>query len=125
VVPWIRKLKEKVEYLGVNGSATYACEFHDVFILAEWVLTENTARFVEEIRPAFVSYQIPLGLGVAQASITFIEKVYQKQNGCNRFLKKQSDELQEAERQLQESLQMLLQNEILNCKEIARVMSRK
>ena len=80
---------------------------------------------MEEIRPAFVSYQIPLGLGVVQASITSIEKVYQKQNGCNRFLKKQSDELQEAERQMQESLQMLLQNETLNWKEIARIMSRK
>ena len=57
--------------------APHMHEFNDVFIPAEWALTENTAGFVEEIRPAFVSYQIPLGLGVAQASITSIEKVYQ------------------------------------------------
>ena len=24
--------KEKVDYLGINGSATYACSFNDVFI---------------------------------------------------------------------------------------------
>ena len=86
-------LKEKVEYLGVNGSATYACKFNRVFIPDEWVLSDQAKELVEEIRPAFISYQIPLGLGVTQASITSIEKVCQRQNGCNRFLQKQWDEL--------------------------------
>ena len=50
-------------------------------------LSENAEAYCEEIRPAFLSYQIPLGLGVTQASIDSIEKVCQKQNGCNQFLK--------------------------------------
>jgi alkylation response protein AidB-like acyl-CoA dehydrogenase len=115
------KLKEKVDYLGINGSATYACSFHDVFVPHEWVLSENADAFVEQIRPAFISYQIPLGLGVTQASITSIEKVCQKQNGCNQFLKIQSGELQEAERQLQEKVQTLFNGETLNWKEVAGI----
>ena len=35
------KLKEKVDYLGINGSATYACSFNDVFVPDEWILSEN------------------------------------------------------------------------------------
>jgi alkylation response protein AidB-like acyl-CoA dehydrogenase len=114
-------LKEKVEYLGVNGSATYACKFNRVFIPDEWVLSDQAEELVEEIRPAFISYQIPLGLGVTQASITSIEKVCQRQNGCNRFLQKQSDELHEAERQLQEKVLILFAKETINWKEIAAI----
>ena len=35
------KMKEKVDYLAINGSATYACSFKDVFIPNEWILSEN------------------------------------------------------------------------------------
>lgn len=115
------KLKEKVEYLGVNGSATYACSFNEVFVPNDLVLSENASTLVEQIRPAFISYQIPLGLGVTQASISSIEKVGQKQNGCNRFLKKQSCDLQEAERQLQEKVKALFNSESLNFKEVAQI----
>ncbi|MFZ7946092.1 acyl-CoA dehydrogenase family protein [Neobacillus sp. 19] len=115
------KMKEKVDYLGINGSATYACSFHDVFVPDEWILSENAEEYVEEIRPAFLSYQIPLGLGVTQASISSIEKVCQKQNGCNQFLTKQPEVLRTAEQQAQEKLQSLYKGESLNFREIARV----
>ncbi|KIL51827.1 acyl-CoA dehydrogenase family protein [Jeotgalibacillus soli] len=116
-------LKAKVDYLALNGSATYACTFKDVFISNEWVLSENADTFVEKVRPAFISYQIPLGLGVTQASISSIEKVGQKQNGCNRFLRTQSDELQEKERQLQGKIKSLFdgEEETPNWKEICGV----
>ncbi|WP_096190875.1 acyl-CoA dehydrogenase [Neobacillus soli] len=115
------KMKEKVDYLGINGSATYACSFQDVFVPDEWVLSENAKEYVEEIRLAFISYQIPLGLGVTQASISSIEKVCQKQNGCNQFLNKQPEELRGAEEKIQQKLQSLYNGEIINFKEIARV----
>ncbi|EKN70142.1 putative acyl-CoA dehydrogenase [Neobacillus bataviensis LMG 21833] len=115
------KMKEKVDYLGINGSATYACSFHDVFVPDEWVLSENAKEYVEEIRPAFISYQIPLGLGVTQASISSIEKVCQKQNGCNQFLNKQPEELRGAEERIQQKLQAIYKGENLHFKEIARV----
>lgn len=103
------KLKGKIEFLGANGSATYSCQFDNVFIPDEWVLSENADQFVEIIRPAFVLYQIPLGLGVIKDSITSIEKIHQRQNGCNRYLKRQSSELQELVDQTQEKVKTYFQ----------------
>lgn len=88
-------LKEKQEYLGVNGSATYACKFNQVFISDDWIISDNADDFVKVIRPIFVLYQIPLGLGVTDASIESIQKVRNKQEGCNRFLSLQPDEVEE------------------------------
>lgn len=115
------KMKEKVDYLGINGSATYACSFNDVFVPDEWILSENAKDYVEEIRPAFLSYQIPLGLGVTQASITSIEKVCQKQNGCNQYLKKQPEDLRAVEHKIQDKLHSLYNGDNLNFKDIARI----
>lgn len=115
------KLKEKVDYLGINGSSTYACVFKDVFVPNEWILSEDADSFVEKIRPAFLAYQIPLGLGVTQASIESIEKVNQRQNGCNQFLRTQSDELQVEESRLQERVLNLFNRESFNWKEVAEI----
>ncbi|MEJ8545203.1 acyl-CoA dehydrogenase family protein [Brevibacillus borstelensis] len=86
-------LKEKRNYLGLNGSATYACEFRGVFVPEEWILSEDADHFVKQIRPAFLLYQIPLGLGVTEASIQAIERMQGKQGGCNRYLPVQAEEL--------------------------------
>ncbi len=87
------KMKEKLDYLGLNGSATYACHFDDVLIPNEWVISEQADTFVEEIRPTFVLYQIPLGLGVTAASVECIEKASNKQGGSNQYVLIQPEEL--------------------------------
>ncbi|MEE1130751.1 MAG: acyl-CoA dehydrogenase family protein [Caryophanon sp.] len=94
-------LKEKANFIGINGSATYSCRFDDVFIADEFVLAHETKNFVGTIRPAFVIYQIPLGLGVMDAAITTIDKVKAKQNGCNEYLQTQSCDLQQKRNALQ------------------------
>lgn len=88
-------LKEKVNFIGVNGSATYSCRFNNTFIADDFVLSHEARPFVNTIRPAFVIYQIPLGLGVIDAAITTIDKVKAKQNGCNEFIRTQSCDLLE------------------------------
>ncbi|PLR80336.1 acyl-CoA dehydrogenase [Bacillus canaveralius] len=107
------KLKEKQEYLGLNGSATFACGFNDVFIPDHFVITDNADEYVEKIRPAFVFYQIPLGIGVTAASIVSIEKVCNKQGGCNQFLGIQNEELIEELAPLREQLYQLVHAEDL------------
>ncbi len=86
-------LRERSGYLGLNGSATYACEFDGVFAPQEWIVAERVDSFVEKIRPTFVLYQIPLGLGVGAAAIDSIHKAKDRQGGCNRYLPMQADEL--------------------------------
>jgi len=98
-------LKEKVHFLGVNGSATYSCKFDQVFVADEYVIAHDASLFVDTIRPTFVLYQIPLGFGVMEACIEGIEKVKAKQNGCNEYLQVQADELAKELQQLQEILQ--------------------
>lgn len=115
------KLKEKVEFIGVNGSATYSCQFHDVFIPNELVLSENAKEFCEWIRPTFVLYQIPIGIGVTKAAIASIDKMTPRQNGCNQFLRKQAVDIEEALQQLQAKKDELFNGESFNFKEIAAV----
>ena len=85
------EFKEKVQFVGVNGSATYSCRFTNVFFPTEQVIAEKARSFVDEIRPTFILYQIPLGLGVMASAADGIEKVKAKQNNCNDFL---SDSIQ-------------------------------
>lgn len=114
-------LKEKNDFLGLNGSATYSCTFQDVFVPNQWVLSDDADLFVEKIRPVFILYQIPLGLGVIRSSIASIEKVINKQNGCNSFLKIQPGQLKTQERKIQDDIHALFSGQRLDWKEIARI----
>lgn len=87
-------LKEKLGFLGLNGSATYACDFRDVFIPDEWVISEQADDFVARIRSDFVLFQIPLGFGVTQEAIRCMERMRKRQDGCNRYLPDQPEELE-------------------------------
>lgn len=113
--------RQRREFFAANGSATYTCRFDNIFVPYEWVLSENAARFVEEIRSAFVTYQIPIGFGVIEASISAIEKARHRQNGCNRYLKKQPQELRSAFDNLRERLENLLEDEPLNWRKAAEI----
>ncbi|MEK3935646.1 acyl-CoA dehydrogenase [Sporosarcina sp. FSL W7-1349] len=115
------KFKEKMDYLGLNGSATSSCTFKEVFIPDDRVLSEDANAFVAEVRPTFIAYQIPLGFGVTNASVHSIEKMANRQNGCNQHLRVQSPELQLREEELRQKLLSLILEEPLNWKEIAKV----
>lgn len=87
------ELKEKTQFVGVNGSATYSCRFTNVFIKSEQVIAEDAKDFCNIIRPTFILYQIPLGLGVSASAAEGIVKVKAKQNGCNEFLPTQANDV--------------------------------
>lgn len=114
-------MKGKSEYLGINGSATYACVLKDVFVPTEFVISDNADAFVEKIKPIFMAYQIPLGFGVIEASIQSIGKACNRQNGCNRFLKIQPTELEEMKGKFEQNLDAIIQSDNLDWKEIAKV----
>lgn len=79
-------LKEKCDFLGVNGSATYTCQFKDVFIPSERLLTTDADSFIGEILSTFVFFQIPIGLGVTEAALSSIQKARDYQFGGNQYL---------------------------------------
>lgn len=99
-------MHERKNYIGLNGSATYACQFTELFIADEAVISDDANTFIERVRPTFVAYQIPLSIGVITSSIHSIEKVYDKQNGCNQYLRVQADDLTRKRRQLESAYEL-------------------
>ncbi|KIH70184.1 acyl-CoA dehydrogenase family protein [Salinicoccus roseus] len=88
------KMKERADYIGVNGSATYGCRFNDVFIPEEWIISTDAQSFVDVIRPTFILYQTPLGLGVTSSAIRSMKKAPKKQGNINAYLPVQADEVE-------------------------------
>ncbi|MFC3040771.1 acyl-CoA dehydrogenase family protein [Virgibacillus xinjiangensis] len=105
-------LKEKVDYLGINGSATYGCRFRDCFIPDDWVISEDADAFVEKVRPTFLMYQIPLGLGVTASCAQSVQKARGKQAGCNQYLPVQGEDLEEDLHQQRERVYDYLEENI-------------
>lgn len=114
-------MRERKDYLGLNGSATYVCIFNEVFIPDTRVISKDADVFIEKVKPTFIAYQIPLGFGVTAASIRAIENVSNKQNGCNEFLQSQPKHLQEEKETYEETLWALIQSDDLDWRAIAKI----
>lgn len=92
-------LKQRIGFIGVNGSSTYCCLFNEVFIPNEQVITSEVDEYIEEIRTRFITYQIPLALGVTASCIEMMEKLAKKhkliKDNINRFLPVQPKDLKQ------------------------------
>lgn len=86
-------LESKINYVGLNGSATYSCSFQNVFVPDKLIITEAPDEIIPIVRQTFVLYQIPLGIGVSKASISSIVKRHSKNYEANKHLKPQPKEL--------------------------------
>jgi len=114
-------MKERQDYLGLNGSATYVCVLKQVFVPDERIISKDADSFIEKIRPMFIAYQIPLGFGVTDASIQSIEKVTNKQNGCNEYLQMQPEKLKETKEKFEDELYSLIQSGDIDWKALAKI----
>lgn len=114
-------LHPRVNYIGLNGSATYACQFKNKFIAKEAIISEDADAFIDKIRSHFIAYQIPLSLGVMESSITSIERVKKKQNGCNQHLKIQPNDLRGKSDKLQSVFMTLLKQEKIDNKQLLQL----
>lgn len=79
-------LKKRTDFVGVNGSATFSCQFNNVFIPEEDIISLEAKRFIELVRKRFVSYQIPLGIGVTASCIEKMEQMNEKNPTINKHL---------------------------------------
>jgi alkylation response protein AidB-like acyl-CoA dehydrogenase len=68
-------LTERSNFLGMNGTATYACRFDNVHVPAAWILSDDADSFVRTIRPELILNQTAIALGIAQAAIRSVEQV--------------------------------------------------
>ncbi|UXR78614.1 MULTISPECIES: acyl-CoA dehydrogenase [unclassified Staphylococcus] len=79
-------MTEMSHFLGVNGSATFSIEMHDVLIPEKHIITHDAKTFATQIRPQFVALQIPIALGAIRASLDLIQQFSHAQNGINQYL---------------------------------------
>jgi len=114
-------MKERTDYLGLNGSATYICVFKEVFVPDERILSEAADSFVEKVRPLFIAYQIPLGFGVTDASVQAIENVSDKQNGCNEYLQTQPSELKKRKEYFEAELLKVIESGMIDWIALAKI----
>ena len=115
------ELKEKIQFVGVNGSATYSCRFTDVFIPANQVIAEDAREFCNIIRPTFILYQIPLGLGVSDSAAEGIKKVKAKQNGCNEFIATQASDVRSDAQSLLQQLVTTIENDAVSLEKMVDI----
>ncbi|MBD2844268.1 acyl-CoA/acyl-ACP dehydrogenase [Paenibacillus sp. IB182496] len=94
-------LSERTGYLGINGSATYACRFDGVRVPDEWIIDEDADAFVSRIRATFVLYQIPLGLGVLQSAVQAVRRQRETQGGASLHLPVGAEQLGEQAKRLE------------------------
>lgn len=88
-------IEKKASFIGLNGSATYSCDFNKVFVPNNWIITEEVDKFISKIRPTLALYQIPLGIGVSDASLQSILESCSKNMEANQYLKPQPEELRQ------------------------------
>lgn len=110
------RLHERIGFIGVNGSATYSAVLEDIFIPDEQIISTKVDAFIEQIRPQFLAYQIPLAIGVTEASIATMEKLERKheENNINRHLPVQPASLQKKNNELRARLQKAVYDANLN-----------
>jgi alkylation response protein AidB-like acyl-CoA dehydrogenase len=87
-------LVERRNLLGMNGTATYSCQFHDVFIPRDWILAQNASEYVSKVRAEFVLKQVAVPIGLIQTSLESIER-FENESEMNRYLPVQSDILKQ------------------------------
>lgn len=80
------ELQERRLFIALNGTATYCCYFHEVFIPPEWILADPAHSFVKKIRPGFVLSQSAMGLGLTQAAVQLMNRFSHKQKKANSYL---------------------------------------
>lgn len=102
------EMRERKEFLGLNGTATYNCCFSDVFVPRDWLLSEDADAFVRRIRAEFVLNQAAIALGLTRAAVEQLERLKEKQEGANRYLRLQPEDLWERLGLLTEWVQRLL-----------------
>ncbi len=80
-------LVEKTNFLRVNGSATYQITLNQVAVPQSQIITHDAKQFAATIRPQFVAYQIPIGLGSIKSSLELIDAFSNAQNGINQYFR--------------------------------------
>jgi len=99
-------LKQQVEFVGMEGTGTYAMFFKDAFLPKKYLLADPVKPYLQKIKAGFVLLQTGMAAGVIQGAINDMKKSNLSLSAINQFLDNTPEELQE---ELDDALELIEQ----------------
>jgi alkylation response protein AidB-like acyl-CoA dehydrogenase len=87
-------LAQSSHFTALEGSATFALRFRDVFVPDDQILADSAPAMVERIRTGFILLQIGIGAGLIRACIAIMRRVDKSLAHVNRYLDDRPDSLE-------------------------------
>lgn len=86
-------LKQLAHFAGMEGTGTYSCQFHDVFIPDKLLLADPVGPYLARIKAGFILLQAGMALGVVEGCIGLMQDVEPMLGHVNCYLDDRPDEL--------------------------------
>jgi alkylation response protein AidB-like acyl-CoA dehydrogenase len=102
-------LLERKNLLGMNGTATYSCQFQDVVIPSDWIITQHARDYITKVRPEFILKQVGIILGLIEASLRSIE-FFRNEREINQYLPVNLEDLTQKFKAIHEQTYRLANN---------------
>ncbi|MBO1927144.1 acyl-CoA/acyl-ACP dehydrogenase [Thiomicrorhabdus sp. 6S2-11] len=99
-------LKQQVEFVGMEGTGTYAMFFKDAFLPKKYLLADPVKPYLQKIKAGFVLLQTGMAAGVIQGMINDMHKSNLSLSAINQYLDNKPEELQE---ELDDALELIEQ----------------
>jgi alkylation response protein AidB-like acyl-CoA dehydrogenase len=114
-------LKNPYDFIGLNGTGTYQCNFENVFIKNQWIISEDADTFVDKIKIPFIINQIGMALGLISASIKLMKQSAKKQNGVNKYLYNSIDDYIAQYNSIKEQILKLVKQDNISIKDVLTI----
>ena len=88
-------LKQQVEFVGMEGTGTYAMFFKNAFLPKKYLLADPVQPYLQKIKSGFVLLQTGMAAGVIQGMINDMHKSNLSLSVINQYLDNKPEELQE------------------------------
>ncbi len=95
---------EDLEFVSLQGGNTAALTFNKVPLKEEWILSKNAHQFLAQNRPAFLGYQFGLAFGLAERSLSEVEKELGKRGVLKEEWQHQVEQLDDIRHSLHQGL---------------------
>ncbi|MHB0992400.1 MAG: acyl-CoA dehydrogenase family protein [Burkholderiales bacterium] len=91
-------LSRNAHFIALEGTRTYACQFRDVFVSDDAVVSHprEFAGFRARTKSAFILMQTGMGLGLAEACVGMMKRSNKTHGHVNRFLDDQVEDIEAA-----------------------------
>ncbi|MBO1923402.1 acyl-CoA dehydrogenase family protein [Thiomicrorhabdus sp. 6S3-12] len=88
-------LQQQVEFVGMEGTGTFAMVFDNAFLPKKYLLADPVGPYLQKIKAGFVLLQAGMAVGVIQGCINEMNQSNLSQSAINQYLDNTPEELQE------------------------------